>query len=515
MKPIFTLVCVLFLAANVNAQSTVWVQHGKAPKTERGNAIAHDNNGNIYITGEFQDSVRFNTTLLTASYGTYCAKYDTTGTLIWAYGNMGGDGITFDGNSNLYLFDNDSWDLKKIDLNGTVIWNTTLFNTSFFGSNGIQDVVVKGTNVYVTGYYSGDAYFGNDTIYNATPSSGWDIFLACFNSSGQNTWAKTAGGNGLDKGYGIYVNNLNEIYTVGYFKDSAYFETTHLFSNGAQDMFLAKYNSAGGLLWVTNFGGTGFDLAAKIIADDNGFLYATGRFNNSIDFGATTLYASGTDAFITKFDVNGNPVWTKGISGTGNDEEADIDYENGQLAFIATTAGNVTLDTFQLVALGNLDMCIGKMDTTGTISWVKLFGGSSNDEGSGETLLNGRTYFTGSFQSTASFDSFQLISQGQWDIVTGKIDDDALMTGLLPHNRAEEFISVYPVPAHENLTISFPELMDEVFHFRIFNTLGEQVSARQNNSAPATIDISSLPAGVYYLEVNTAGFSYTKKLIIQ
>lgn len=513
MKKIITLICLSLLLTNVNGQNTVWAEQGKAPKTERGNAIAHDNNGNLYITGDFQDSVRFNSILLTGAFGNYCAKYDTAGNIIWAYKNLGGSGVTFDGSSNIYLFSNTNQTLQKVGLNGTVVWSNSLFTSSTFGSCGIQDVYVKGSDLYVTGFYSGNAYFYSDTLINAS-SSGWDIFIAKFNSSGVFQWAKTAGGIGLDKGYDIYVNNMDEIYTIGYFKDDAYFETTHLTSNGLQDMYLAKYNSTGNLLWAYNFGGTGFDLAAKIITDDNNYIYTTGRYNNSITFGTTTLSSTGTDAFITKFDSNGNSIWAIGISGTGNDEEGDIDYENGKISFIATTSGNVSINSSNLSGLGNLDICIGHLDTTGAVLWTKLLGGATDDEGSGVTLLMNSTYFNGSFKTTANFDAFPLTSMGQWDIVTGKINDQTA-TGLFQLETEKSQISIYPNPAVNDFNILFSEEQNHTT-ITLTDILGNKIREINFDGKQLIVPKENFRDGIYFIsfkdEYNNV---ITRKIIIQ
>ena len=510
MKIILILLTAVLITLNVNAQSAAWVSQGMAPRTERGNGITHDNIDALYITGPFLDSVRFNTFLLEESFGNYATQYDTLGEPVWAIENLGGDGVVFDGASSLYLIDNETKVLTKTGLNGTVIWSNALFTNSLFGSNGIQGVYATGTDVYVTGFYSGNAYFGtNDTLYNTNAGdASWDIFVVKLNSAGQFQWAATAGGAGLDKGYGIYADDAGNVYCTGYFKDNAMFESTAVTSNGGlHDVYIAKYSPSGTLLWVHTYGGTGFDLAAKIVEDDNGHLYTTGRFNNEITFGSTTLYSSGTDAFIIKFDADGNILRAMGISGGGNDEEADLDYEDGNLVFIATTAGTVSINAATHTGLGNLDICLGKMDTTFTLLWSKLYGSSSNDEGSGIVLLNGSTYFTGSFNDVADFDGLQLTAQGLWDIVTGKIDDD-LTTGI-ETAVAEAGLTVYPVPVSTVLSI---ETFSGKGIYELHDVTGKLVLGGTLNSTKFDLNVTELKKGVYFLSVSDGDEVLRKKI---
>lgn len=499
MKSLLSLFVTILFFYQSQAQSVLWAKHGKAPKTERGNDITFDLDGNVYITGDFQDSVTFDTKVLKNSFGNYCAKYDSSGNVKWAYDNLGGSGIVFDGSNSLYLFNNSNATLQRLDLNGGLVWSKLLFTNSIFSTNGIQDVFVKGSDVYVIGYYSGNAFFSpTDTLFNKTPASGWDIFIAKYTSAGAFQWARTAGGNGLDKGYGIYVNSSDDVYTTGYFKDTAIFGATVLISNGAQDIFLSKYSSSGGIQWAKNYGGSGFDLAAKITGDEKNEYYITGRYANTMVLGSKTLNAVQTDAFVAKFNSNGLPLWATGISGSGNDEEADIFYEKGKLAFMSTTNGNTTIGDKSLTGLGGLDMCIGKMDTNGTVIWAKIFGGNSDDEASGICLINGSTYFTGSFKSTANFGNIPLSSAGIWDIVTGKIDNTFTPSSSL-YTSVDQSILLYPNPTSDALNID--NSSNHFISVDIFNSIGQFIHSYTLNSSLNSIRLSELKSGIYYLKM--------------
>lgn len=506
MKKLILIISSILLTLCVNAQNAEWIEHGKAPKAEQGNAITYDNNGNIYITGTFQDSVRFGNILLTSSFSDYCAKYDTLGNVIWAKKNIGGGGITFDGTSNLYAFGKDTKTLKKLDLNGNIIWSNNLF-TSTIGSNGIQGVYANGTDFYVTGYYSGDATFGSNMITNA---GNWDIFIAKFNSAGVNTWVKGAGGTDLDKGYGIYVNNANEVYAAGYFKGTANFESTQVVSVGNGDMYLSKYDPNGNLIWVNAYGSAGLDLTAVIVADENENLYTTGRFNGSITFGTTTLNSASSDAFITKFDANGNALWAKGISGQGSDEEGDLYYDNGVLAFISTTSADVTIDALTLTGEGALDICVGNIDTLGNVLWAKIYGGTNLDEGSGVVLVNNSTYFNGSFKNAVNFDSFSLTSLGNWDVVTGKINNP-ISTAVVQASSSKSDFIVYPNPVNNQLTIELDNYQNSTL--KILTIDGKVINNLLLLNQATKLNLDYLKAGIYYVIIKTNDSSSVKKIV--
>lgn len=515
MKTKFTLLLVL-VGFHFYAQNAVWVQQGKSANNERGNDLAQDNSGNIYVTGDFFNSVTFETTTLTDPSGKYCAKYNPNGNLIWAISGVGQNGITFDGNSNLYLYSNFNSSLQKIDLNGNVVWNNTLFTSSTFGSVGIQDVFVKGNDVYVTGFYSGNANFGTTTLLNTNETDGnWDIFIAKYNANGVFQWAKTAGGTGLDKGYGIYVNSADEIYTIGYFRNTANFGTASLVSNGNSDIYLTKYDSTGITIWAKKFGSSGLDLAAKIIAAEGDNLLITGRFNGFVSFDSVELEAVGTDAFIAKLDSSGNIIWAKKISGQGNDEEADIFYDGTNISFISTTNGNVTIGTNTFSQGGALDICLGKMDNSGNLIWGKVYASSADDEGSGISYYNGAVYFTGSFKSTGTFDTLSLTSLGNWDAVTGKIDDN-----LSTHNFDNAlFNDFYPNPTNDILYIDYTLYTSSKISIRVTNIQGQinnEIKVDRNSGFQTeTIDLSNQASGMYFITITTENSSFTSKVIKQ
>ena len=510
MKNKLSLLIISFISMIGTAQNVAWVKQGKAPKTEYGNGIAFDNDQFIYVTGKFQDSIRFDQYLLTEPFGTYCVKYDTSGNVQWAIENVGGDGITYNGNGALYLYNNQSTSIQKLDLSGNVIWNNAIFNSSMFGTNGFLDVFCKGNDVYATGFYSGNATFTNSTLINNEPASGdWDIFITKLNDMGADVWIATAGGNGLDKGYDILVDDNDNIYTTGYFRDTANFSGIQKISNGIQDLYIAKYDSNGNVVWVNTYGGTGFDMGGRLTIDNNANLYTMGRFNNTVSFGSNSLTATGSDVFIAKTSPSGSLFWTKAVSGMGNDEEAEIQYIDGKVNFIATTAGTVTLNSLSQTQLGGLDMCFGTIDTTGTDLWLKLYGGSSDDEANGIVCHDQNIYFSGNFKTTANFDTYPLVSQGQWDMVVGKIGP-SIATTIHNSNYPEQGI-IFPNPATDKF---FLQTRSAITSLEIYNLSGKLISTQELQGNRLHEIKMDLPEGLYLLKQTDNNSSRISKLTI-
>ena len=102
-------------------------------------------------------------------------------------------------------------------------------------------------------------------------------------------------------------------------------------SNGYDDAFLAKYDASGTLVWIKNFGSynpyptfpqnpTAYSEAVNVLHVDttNNYLYASGSFYNTTQFGSFTLtsFTPNTNSyFILKMDFDGNILWAKRTNG--------------------------------------------------------------------------------------------------------------------------------------------------------------------------------------------------------
>jgi len=102
-------------------------------------------------------------------------------------------------------------------------------------------------------------------------------------ASGQQLdWATRAGGSGSDQALGIAVDGSGNTYVTGTFTGTASFAPgTSLTSAGAADVFVAKYDGHGTLLWATRAGGTQNEQGSSIAVDSLGNSYLTGTFSGS------------------------------------------------------------------------------------------------------------------------------------------------------------------------------------------------------------------------------------------
>ncbi len=187
--------------------------------------------------------------------------------------------------------------VAKYDTLGTLLWVRQITGP---GNEVVNSVAVDSQgNCYVVGTFTG-AYVGfpdpRFQFYLDNPGAGGsDIFLAKYDPNGGVIWYATAGGPSVDNGEGVAVDDADNCYITGVFSGTANFGTTSLTSS-SYDCFLAKWNSAGVFQWATNSTGTsGHGVDARSVAIDNlhGKAFITGEFSSDAGFGSTTLGPSG------------------------------------------------------------------------------------------------------------------------------------------------------------------------------------------------------------------------------
>lgn len=174
------------------------------------NSIAVDASGNVYITGSFWGTMDFDpgagTANLTGTSDIYIAKYNSSGSYVWA-NSIGG-----------------------------------------VGGSGNSLVLDASANIYVTGTFSNTTDFdpGAGTA-NFTSAGGWDFFFAKYNTNGNYIWANGTGGTSTDRGSGIAVDASGFVYITGSLQNTADFDpgagTANLTSAGNFDIYLAKYSN--------------------------------------------------------------------------------------------------------------------------------------------------------------------------------------------------------------------------------------------------------------------------------
>ena len=255
----------LFVVKFDNNGNVVWAKKAGGTEHDDGASICVDTWGDVYVTGWFRSpTIVFGSTTFANpsgwNYG-YVVKYDSSGNILWA--KRAGDAcihITTDGMgyifitgefSNTFTFDTITLNgslaglemfVVKYDLSGNAVWARGSLGTAGMHNSGYGIATDPGGNVFVTGIFSSDSItLGNTVIYNFNNTGDYDLFVVKYDNSGNNLWARSAGGDAWDISYGISCDANGNAYITGYYQSTSIaFDSTVLTSAGGLHIFTAK-----------------------------------------------------------------------------------------------------------------------------------------------------------------------------------------------------------------------------------------------------------------------------------
>lgn len=380
----------MFLAKNNSTGGFEWVVNGGGTSTDRGNAVACDANGNVYVTGFFNGTATFGTSSVTSagSQDVFVAKYNSTGNLQWVI-SAGGAGADI--------------------------------------ANGIA--IDNSGNVLIAGQFSGVSTFGTTTL--TSMNSSIDIFVAKISSAGTFLWAKQGAGKFEDRALSISCDGSGNSYVTGQFSDTLTIDQTH--NNAMQNaIFVLKLSSTGSETWFKIVGGGSFNICYDIVADNSGNCYITGDYQGTLTFfGSPPVALITTEnfkSFIAKYSTNGTLSWAKKIGSSSQVNARSIDIDNSGNAYIVGYFECV-LDEFSLQygeatfnSVGEDDIYMAKYSSSGNFIHAKHLGNRSEARANGVAIkASNQPVFCGVFKGSINIPtsgSFNATNLGLWNNIS-------------------------------------------------------------------------------------------------
>lgn len=244
------------------------------------------------------------------------------------------------------------------------------------------------------------------------------------------------------QGLATATDASGNVYVVGRFQGAVDFDPGPgvfvLMSGGGYDAFVAKYTAAGALLWARDVGGSSDDEADAIAADSQGNVYAAGSLNGAVNFDPsvsdfTLISSGGANAFISKFDANGNFVWAANLGAGAASKARGVALANdGSIWTTGTFSGTGDFDpgagTTSLSGTANVENgFISQLDANGNYLQAELLAGNSDVAPAAiAAAVDGSILLGGSFAGAADFDPgagvSQLTSAGSTDGFVLKLD---------------------------------------------------------------------------------------------
>jgi hypothetical protein len=535
------------------SQTFTWAKDEGAAGYDYGMGVTTDNSGNIYMAGKYEQCAVFSgSTINCASnynHDIYLAKYSPSGSLTWirtAGGPLGdyAHAVACDGNNNVVIageiegastdlitfsnstvtlhpvYDND-FVLAKYDLSGNLQW---ALREGGYGSEKAEGVCLDNSgNIYCCGHFIQPITWNGTTTTNSAGQE--DCFIVKYDPNGSFQWVKTFGGPGTDIVKGVKCDAAGNVYAVGYYSDQCVFGTTTYSTNANSaylDVFLAKYDPSGNLLWVRTAGSQYDDAGWSITIDNSGLIYISGEFNAAVYFGSTQVVTHGnSDAFVACYDQSGTPMWAKGAGGPLFERARGIGSFGNTLFITGQFGSTVTFGTTNLTAADSSDVFFASLTNTGTfLNASSVMGPADATETlgfeSGQSICAdpaGVVYASGALLNGGTFGSITSGGYGKTDAFLARIDQMVNVNNLTANNKN---ISVYPNPGNGKFTLNIDEATYDKLDLKVFNCLGQTVDAKINKGTyKTTLDLSDLENGVYFIEIKDEDKTVnTKKVVI-
>jgi hypothetical protein len=224
----------------------------------------------------------------------------------------------------------------------------------------------------VTGQFSGSASFGGA---NLTSFGRFDMYVAKYSAAGEIQWVRHAGStdSSMYAGASVALDQGGNCYVAGIFEGTANFGPTNLVSSGGGDIFLAKYDPAGSLLWVLGAGGPDFDSGNAVALDQAQNIYLTGSIRGSATFGTTNIDSSVDRMFLAKYDKSGAVQWVRTAAG-GQSFSVAVDSTGNAVVsgffWAGVDFGTTNLATVAAIFSGCNELAVRGSRTAKASAWI-------------------------------------------------------------------------------------------------------------------------------------------------
>lgn len=315
----------------------------------QGIAPAGDGSGKVYVAG-FSCVSASSVSCLTG----FVRQYDAGGNVAWShtlYAQVYGvaanaSGVYVTGLKYDSISGNTEPFLGKYDAGGNEVWTHPI--------QGTGAIAADASGVYVAGVTSG----GNGDF---------DVFVRKYDADGAEIWTRQFGTSTWD-----YVVRMaadaSGVYLAGYTYGAFPGQT----NAGDADVFVRMYDAAGNDGWVRQFGTATRDSVSGIAADSSG-VYVAGSILGALS-GQTS--AGDADAFVRKYDLAGDEIWTRQFGTTAGDSAGGISVDASGVYVAGVTSGAFSGQT----SAGDLDVFVRRYDAGGFEGWTRQFGTSAYDE---------------------------------------------------------------------------------------------------------------------------------------
>jgi hypothetical protein len=469
--------------------TTLWGAAAASASADQGNAITVNSSGEVFITGYYTNDIQFDDLVLETNGSTGATEFF----------------------------------VAKINSDGLWAWAKQQTGSAIAAGNAI-DSDLQG-NIIV-----GGTFFGEDLLIDQETFTAQEQLPFIFKASpdGEIIWSfhpETPYGASLG---GLTVDDAGKVYicgSFGTFEDAEVIFTagTVVLTNAgdpeesltAADMYVLALSSEGVPLWGENAGSLYFEsFASSIAVDNNGQVYVTGVFQDSISNATTSIDAYGPegdyDYYLASFSNTGEWLWLKQIGNT--------DFNTGSVILKSSSEGYIYLtgnlenqpfdfETFSLQLSGVNNSFLNRINADGSYRWgfahPSIYGFS--------VYANNSFRITGNFTDPITLGATTLNATGGAgaDMYTCRLNYSPLVPdGIIELSAIN--VDAFPNPFSDQFKLVSD---DQILEVRLFDLTGRQVlcdASYFGNSV--VVSTNNHASGFLFAEIRTVSAVKTLRL---
>jgi hypothetical protein len=409
------------------------------------NEIVLNTASEIYAVGSTTSSIAIATTgthqlTIAGNWDVYINKFTSNAIRIWGtyyggdqidYGNT----ISLDGASNIYCGgltfsasgistsgahqvnrngNNDGF-IAKFNSQGIRQWGT------YYGgsvSESVHDISIdESDDLYIAGMSNSSDNISTSGAFQTTFSGNQDLFLLKLTQSGSRIWCTYYGG-ALEESIPRVSERSGNIILVGKaWSDNLGSSSSHQPNrSGYYDGIIVKFNTSGGRIWASYYGGVEYDDIVGVAQNQNGTIFIAGSTESETGVATTgvfqTTYGGGDvygDAFVSSFSQSGSRLWGSYYGGSDDDLGKGVHCDQNGNVFIigqsSSVSGIASSGSYQETYGLYKDMFFAKLNSNGQRVYGSYYGGPEDDDGSNILFFNNSLYLCGITWSSGIFGS--------------------------------------------------------------------------------------------------------------
>jgi hypothetical protein len=395
----------------------------------------------------------------------------------------------------------------KLYNSGTILWKTVIGGTS-------SEYVNSVFSIESGGYLIAGNTSSNDGDFAGLQKGQDDIFIIKLSEDGIIEWRKTYGGISNETCTSIAKTTDGGFVLTGYTSSNS--GDFAGMSKGNEDIFVMKIDANGSMLWAKTYGGSGIDRGASITITLDGNYLLTGLFfSNDGDFSA--MNKGDADMFIAKIDAKGTLLWNKGIGGSALDYGNHVTVtQNNEYIISGSTKSNEVFGELK----GKEDFIIVKINNDGEVLWSKGYGGSETDR-TVKVLAGDQPQVMVYGYSSSNDGDFNGKNKGLFDLFLMKLDSNGNISNTSSVNQFIESnspITVHPNPSSDMSMIAFTVETPSRIKLELLNSLGQTLEIIsddifESGTYQFSLNTSHISSGIYSVRMQSASDTFSIPLV--